>query len=107
LGGERGYIEVVRIASAGAGRIGGNASLLWSSAGHDVVISSPRQAPRPSSHRPWWSTRSVPTRPIDRGRRASVMGTAGAAATQAVLVIHQIRMTERVHGGRLDEEVAP
>jgi hypothetical protein len=35
------------------------------------------------------------------------MGTAGAAATQAILVVHQIPMTERGHGGRLDEEVAP
>jgi hypothetical protein len=70
------------------------------------ALPSPRQAPNPSWHRPCWYTRSRPTRPIDRGHHAAVTGTGGAAATQAILVIHKFQMTERGYGGRLDEEVA-
>jgi len=40
-GGGQGYTEVVRIAIVGAGRIGGNAALSWSSTGHAVVSSRP------------------------------------------------------------------
>jgi hypothetical protein len=67
------------------------------------ALPSPRQAP---SHRPWWYTRSRPTRPIDRGQHTAVTGTAEAAATQAIVVIRKIQRTGRGHGGRLCEEVA-
>jgi hypothetical protein len=71
------------------------------------ALAGPRQAPYRLSHRPWGYARARPTRPINRGHHAAVTGTAAAAATQTIVVIHEAQRTGRGQGGRLCEEAAP